>query len=133
MSENLALARSIYADWERGEFTRTGWAHRDLEVVWPDGPSPSTWSGLRVAAKGWRDFLGAWADYRVAAEKYLVPGDEQVLALVRYTARGKSSGVQVGDVHSTAANLFEIRQARVRRLVLYWDRDRALADLSLEA
>jgi ketosteroid isomerase-like protein len=132
VSENLDLVRSIYADWERGDFSRTDWAHDDLEVVWADGPTPAIWSGLSRAAAGWRDFLAAWEDYRAAADEYLTPDDEKVLALVSYTARGKSSGVEVGDVQSRGANVFEIRDGSVRRLVLYWDRNRALADVGLE-
>jgi hypothetical protein len=132
VSENLDLVRSIYARWERGDFTQTSWAHRDLEVVWADGPSPDTWSGLAAAAKGWREFLSAWESYRVAAEEYLVPDDGRVLVLVRYTARGRASGVEVGDVRSQGASLFTISEGLVQRLALYWDRDRALGDLGLE-
>jgi ketosteroid isomerase-like protein len=132
MSANLDLVRSIYADWERGDFSQTEWAHRDVELVWADGPSPTTWSGLRGAEAGWREFLGTWKDYRVHPEDYLAPDDERVLVLVRFTARGKVSGLEVGESHPKGANLFHIRDGLVRRLVLYWDRDRALADLGLE-
>jgi hypothetical protein len=101
-------------------------------LIWADGPSPTVWSGLRRAEAGWREFLGSWQDYRVHAEEYLVPDDERVLVLVRFTARGKVSGLEVGESHPTGANLFDIRDRLVRRLALYWDRERALTDVSLE-
>jgi ketosteroid isomerase-like protein len=132
MSENLGLVRSIYATWERGDFSSVVWAHPDIELVWSDGPSPGTWSGLAGVQAGWRDFLAAWDDHRVNAEEYLTVDDETVLALVRFKARGKTSGVEVGESWARGANLFHIRDGLVRRLVLYWDRDRALADLGLE-
>ena len=132
MSENLDLVRSIYADWERGDFSRTEWAHRDVELVWADGPSPTTWSGLRGAEAGWREFLGTWQDYRVHPEDYLAPDDERVLVLVRFTARGKASGLEVGKSHPKGANMFHIRDHLVRRLVLYWERNHAFAELGLE-
>jgi ketosteroid isomerase-like protein len=132
MSENLDVVRSIYARWELGDFTDTAWADPGIEVVWPDGPVPGTWSGLSAAETGWREFLGSWDDYRVAVEEYRTPEDDLVLALVTYTARGKASGVQVALSGANGANLFRLRDGRVTRLVLYWDRDRALADLALE-
>jgi ketosteroid isomerase-like protein len=69
-SANLDLVRSIYAAWGRGDFSGADWAHPEIEVVVADGPEKGTWTGHDGMAAGWRGFLGAWGDYRVAADDY---------------------------------------------------------------
>jgi hypothetical protein len=49
---------------------------------------------------------------------------------VRFRASGKTSAVETDQ---ESAELFHVRDCRVTGLVAYWDRDRALADLGLEA
>jgi ketosteroid isomerase-like protein len=130
-SANLDLVRSIYADWERGDYTATEWAHPDIEYVIADGPSPGRWKRLTGMAEAWRDWLSAWEGYHVEAEGYRELDGERVLVFTLYTGRGKTSGIQLAQMRSGGANLFHVRDGKVTRFVGYWDRERALADLGI--
>ena len=132
MSANLDLVRSIYAAWERGDFSSAEWADPEIEVVLVDGPSPQHWKGLAGMAEGWREFLSAWADYRVEADEYRELDDERVLVLISQSGRGKASGLELHQMCSEAAALFHIQDGKAKRFVRYFDRERALADLGLE-
>jgi ketosteroid isomerase-like protein len=132
MSENLDLVRSIYADWERGDFSSAEWAIPEVEAVWADGPSPGTHSGLAGMAQGMREVVSAWEGWRVQAEQYRELDRERVFVLYRASARGKASGVDLGRMHPRGATLFQLRDGKVTHLVVYWDHERALADLGLK-
>jgi hypothetical protein len=82
VSANLELVRSIYADWERGDFSSADWAHPDIEFVAVGGSEAGSWTGLAEMAKTVRE---------------------------------------------------RFRDGRVGKLVLYWDREQALADIGLTA
>ena len=74
MSANLDLVRSIFAAWERADYSTTDWAHGEIEFVIAEGPSPGRWTGLAEMAEGYRDWLTAWEAYRVKADEYLGAG-----------------------------------------------------------
>ena len=131
MSENLDLVRSIYAAHERGDYSSVGWAHSDIEYVVADGPSPGTWRGLAAMAEPVRDWLSAWEDVRSEAEEYRELDDERVLVLLRFAGRGKSSSLELGNIAPKGAALYQVHDSKVTKLVAYFDRDRALADLGL--
>jgi ketosteroid isomerase-like protein len=129
---NVEIARSVVASWERGDYSSTEWAHPDIEFVIADGPAPGRWTGLRGMAEGWRDVLSAWEEFHgEAAQDWRELDGERVLVLNQFGGRGKASGLDLGGVGVRAATLFHIRDGKVTRLVVYWDRDRALADLGL--
>ena len=131
MSENLDLVRSVYADWERGDFSRADWADPEIELVIPDGPTLGRWRGLAGMAEAFRHVLSAFDRLTVEVEGYRELNDERVLVLFRRFGRGKASGLDFNQVRSRGATLLEIHEGKVTRLVAYWDRDRALADLGL--
>jgi ketosteroid isomerase-like protein len=130
-SANLDLVRSIYADWERGDFGSVEWAHPEIEYVVADGPAPDRWTGLTRMAEGFRDFVNAWQEYRVGADEYRELDHERILVLVHQDGRGKRSGLELGQMQAKGANLFHVRDGKVTRYVIYLDRERALADLGL--
>jgi ketosteroid isomerase-like protein len=132
MSENLDLVRSIYAAWERGDFSSVDWAHPEIEYVRVEGPEPGTWSGLAGMAEGARIYLDAWNDFCIVVDEYRELDDERVLVLDHGSGRGRVSGLQLGRMRTQAAHVFHLREGRVTKLVIYLDRDRALADLGLE-
>jgi ketosteroid isomerase-like protein len=131
-SANLDLVRSICADWERGDYSATDWAHPEIEfVLTGGGPEDDSWRGLAGMAEGFGNYLSAWEDLRIQAEEYRELDDDRVLMLPRYSGRGKPSGLELGQTSGRAAILFHLRDGAVTRLVLYAERDRALADLGL--
>ena len=130
MSENLELVRSIYADWERGDFSRFDWADPEMEYVFADGPEPASGRGHAAMWVAWRGVLSAWRDHRAIAEEYRELADGGILALTTFRG-GEASGIELTDGLARGASLMYVRGGQVERIVLYMDRDRAFADLGL--
>jgi ketosteroid isomerase-like protein len=133
-SANLDLVRSIYAE---AEAEREGfswvqriaeWAHPEIEFVVADGPTAGSFVGLAGMQQSVRGMLGAWEDYRIDVEELRELDSERVLVLDRRSGRGKTSGLEIG---TKGAFVYHVRDGKVARLIVYYDRDRALADLGL--
>jgi 2-(1,2-epoxy-1,2-dihydrophenyl)acetyl-CoA isomerase len=121
--------RSIYAAWERGDFSEDEWADPEIEFVRADTPEAGRWTGLAGMATGFREFLSPWQDARIEATEYRELDDERVLVLVHFRGRGKTSGVELGQVWTKGASVLQLRGGKVTKLVVYADYERALADL----
>src|SRR6476646_3400182 len=131
MSENLDLVRSIYTAWERGDFSSAAWADPEIEFVFAAGPEAGRSRGIPAMRETWGAAVVAWEKIRVVVDAYRELDPERVLLLCHSAGQGRSSGLQLGEIEQSEAILFTIRGAKVVRLALYWDRDRALADLGL--
>ena len=82
-------------------------------------------------AEGWRDVLSVWEGFRGEAAELRELDDPRVLVLHRYAGRGKTSGLEVGEVGVRSGTLFHVHDGKVTRLVVYWNHERAFADLGL--
>ena len=131
-SEDVDLVRSIYDRWERGDFHDVSWADPEIAFALRDGPTQVSCTGIEPMSKEWGEFLSNWDGLRAKAEEYRDLGDGRVLTLVRNTGTGKASGVELSEMQSRGANLFSVRDGKVTRLDVYWDRDRAFADLGID-
>ncbi len=126
---NVRLVRSVYEAWQGGDFSRTPeWADPEIEWVRFGGGGGGAWTGLPAMADAVGELLDGWEGLRAEAEDYRDVDEERVLVLTRWSGRDKASGA---EVEVRRANLFRIRGGKVVRLIFYWERDRAFADLGL--
>lgn len=130
--ENVEIVRSIYAAWARGDFSASEWAHPEIEFVIADGPAPGSWTGVAAMASVWSTILEAWEEWRIESAEYRELDDGRVLVFARWSGRGRTSGLELGQMRTKAASLFHVSDDKVTTLVLYWDGERALADLELK-
>jgi ketosteroid isomerase-like protein len=129
VSANLDLVRAIFADWERGDFRRTDWADPEIEMVRHDAIEGGVRRGLASTVEGWRGWLEAWDNYRARADEYRALDGERVVVFGHMEGRGRVSGA---SVETEIVNVFHLRDGKVTKLLLYTQRDRALADLGLD-
>jgi hypothetical protein len=70
-------------------------------------------------------------DWRPEVQDYRELDGERVLVLTRRRARGKTSGLEIEQTRTRGATLWHVCDDRVTQRVIYWDRERAFADLGL--
>ena len=122
MSDDLSLLEEVLGEWSRGEFWNAEAYAEDVVFV-VSGPDGAEYHGIDGLTAAWRDFLSAWDDFRIETER-VVRGKGDVYALLmRLQARGKGSGV---DTDAQGANVVNMRDGRIARLEMFWDREAAL-------
>ncbi len=131
--DNTQLLRKLYERWERGDLATAEFFDSEVEyarfgadLADLDGE----WRGLEQTSAAQVEYLRAFEDWRLKAERFIALRDDRVLVLDRQTARGGSSGV---PLEHDAASLFTLRDGAVVRWEHYWDRAQAIQAAGLEA
>jgi ketosteroid isomerase-like protein len=136
VSSGLDLVRGIYDSWSTGDFAGTDWADPAIEFhlhVTVEGGG-QTAHGLSEMLAIWRQYLRAWAGYRVETESFHELDDGRVVVLVRGFGRGRASGIDLERIGAKGINVFSVRDGLVRRLDVYGGDDwqAMLADIGIE-
>jgi ketosteroid isomerase-like protein len=119
---DVALLEGILEEWGRGEFWN-GAPYADDVVFVRAGPDGGEYHGIDGLSAAWRDFLAAWEDFRIETDRVMAGEAGVYVLLIRLTARGKGSGV---TIDAEVANVVRMRDGRIARLEMFWDRDTAL-------
>jgi hypothetical protein len=104
----------------------------DIEYVVVDFVEPMSRLGRAATAEAIGRILGEWEEPRIEADEVRPLDDGRVLVFNHLAARGKTSGIDVGDMRHNGAAILSFRDGTVACYLSYFDRDRALADLGLE-
>jgi ketosteroid isomerase-like protein len=121
--ENVEIVREIYRAWERGDFTSNEGADGEIEFHIRAGPDDAVHHGVDAMGHAWREWLGAWDEFKTEAREFIELGDD-VLVLAEFRGRGKASGMPIEAM--AGACLFSLRDGKVVRLGTYTDPAEAL-------
>jgi ketosteroid isomerase-like protein len=119
--ENVALVRSGFAAFERGDVSRLLDLMADDLVTYradPDGASYHGKEGFLAATADWTE---GFSDWKVIPEEFIDAGNF-VLARVRQIVRGVASGI---PIEQDFWFVFEVREESVTKLSFYVREDEA--------
>jgi uncharacterized protein len=127
-SSNAKLIRRGYEAWNQGDIAAV-LAFLDPEIKWEGYthiPESGTLTG-RDEVKAWlRRFLEAWEELDIEVTD-LIENEDQVIALVRFRAIGKGSGVAVDG--GVDAHVWTVRDGKAVAVRLHQGTRDALKDL----
>jgi uncharacterized protein len=122
--QNVEMLRSIYDRWAEGDF-RAGRELLDANVTTvsaQDFPTAGTYHGPDGHAAAMREWLSAWTDLKLEAERFVDAGDSVVVPFV-VRARGRESGA---EVERRWAHVWTLHGGRVVRFEVHLDIREAL-------
>jgi len=110
---NVDVVRAVYAAWNREDVPGPRQLlDPDIEYVNPpNAMEPGVRRGLEAFAQAVANTLEGWESWKMELEDMTASGDD-VAVVVRYRARGRSSGVEVEGRESA---LWTVRDGRVVR------------------
>ena len=122
--ENVEIVRRFYDAWAQDEFPGpVDLMHPEIEYVNPVGAvEPGTRRGRDAFIRAVEGVFEGWETWQTHPEEFRAQGD-QVVVVLRYRARGRSSGVEVEGRESA---LWTLRHGKVVRYAWFSEPAEAL-------
>jgi ketosteroid isomerase-like protein len=116
---NVEVVRALYDAWARDDFPGPmELLDPEIEYVNPEGAvEPGTRRGIDEFTNAIERVFEGWATWRMEPERFESVGN-QVAVVLRYAARGRSSGV---DVEGRESALWTLHDGRVVRYAWFHD------------
>ena len=122
--------REIYADWGRGDYSRSDYLHPEFELVYgSDFLDEGSFKGLAAASEGWRGWLQQWSSWTARDLDYKALGD-QILVLIEVRGVGISTGLELATL---SANVWQFRDGKPFRVTLYTHPETPLREAGIDA
>ena len=136
--ENVEIVRAAYEQFNRYHRAKAGDDPAEVEAAWQAGkewialdleyredprwPGARTYRGLEECRSVWDEYYEEFGEQTFEPERFLDSGD-QVVVIVRYSARGTSSGAAV---EVTQGHLHTLRDAKIVKWEIYFNPQEAL-------
>jgi ketosteroid isomerase-like protein len=122
--ENVEIVGEVFSAFERGDFWVPEYFDPNVRVVWLDvfGVQAET-VGLEAMSDGMRDWLQAYDDLTLTAERIVDAGGDQVVVSAAWHGRGKTSGA---PIEWRFGHLWTLHDGRVTGMVAYRELREAL-------
>jgi ketosteroid isomerase-like protein len=94
---NVEIVRSAYDAFNRGDL-EAGARVFDASIEWrtpANFPEAGTWRGEEEVRRGFAELTEPWDDLHADVQDLIPAGEGRVLALVRFSARGRGTGLDV--------------------------------------
>jgi ketosteroid isomerase-like protein len=125
-STNVEVVRRAYEAFNReGRDAMLEFLHHEIE--WDESELPARRPGVYHRHEGVTRLLNEnaslWEDINVVIDEIVEGGNDQVVAMIRVTGKGRNTGV---DVELATAQVWTIRAGKAERVRLYLDRQEAM-------
>jgi hypothetical protein len=126
--ENVEVVRRLYAAVARRD-SETVLSIYHPEVEWDHTHNPglmgtSVWHGHEGIRQWSRDWYEAWEQVDASLEEVIDAGEEDVVAVLSYSGRGRTSGIEVSVVRM--GGVLTIKEGKVVRAAWFPTRREAL-------